>query len=73
MFESKIDFVEKYENPANLPECRPIENFWSIIRGKVYEGGLKAKNLDILRDRINECIKKVHTSELAPLFESLLP
>ena len=22
--ESEIEFVEKYENPANLPECRPI-------------------------------------------------
>jgi hypothetical protein len=24
----KINFVEKIENPANLPEVRAIEDFW---------------------------------------------
>ena len=31
MIVNKIQFVEKYENPANLPECRPIELFWAIL------------------------------------------
>lgn len=73
MMESKIDFVEKYENPANLPECRPIENFWAIIKSKVYANGWKAKDLNELKRRIVESLKKVDQSELAPLFKSLLP
>ena len=28
--EKKVNFVEKEDNPANVPECRPIEDFWSI-------------------------------------------
>lgn len=31
-----IKFVEKVNNPANVPECRPIEDFWSQLKGKVY-------------------------------------
>jgi len=30
----KINFIEKIENPANLPEARAIEDFWSILKGK---------------------------------------
>ena len=33
----KIKFVEKCENPANVPEVRAIEDFWLILKGKVYE------------------------------------
>ena len=29
--EQKINFVEKEDNPPNVPECRPIEDFWSIF------------------------------------------
>ena len=32
MIESNIDFIEKYENPDNLPEARLIEHFWIIIK-----------------------------------------
>ena len=32
-----IHHVNKVDNPANLPEVRPIEDFWSILKAKVYE------------------------------------
>ena len=31
----KINFVQKIENPANVPEARPIEDFWSIFKDNV--------------------------------------
>ena len=49
----KISFVQKIENPANVPEARPIEDFWSILKGNVYENGWRAKNLDELTNKIN--------------------
>jgi hypothetical protein len=37
-FEGKnIKFVKKFENPANVQEVRAIEDFWSFLKGKVYE------------------------------------
>ena len=73
MMESGIEFVEKYENPANLPECRPIENFWGKIKQRVYADCWKAKNLKELKKRIQDCFKQINQSELASLFDSLLP
>jgi hypothetical protein len=45
MLENSIQHVDKHDNPANLPEVRPIEDFWSYLKGKVYEGYWKAKTL----------------------------
>ena len=39
-----INFVEKEDNPANVPEARSIEDFWSILTGNVYAKGWKAEN-----------------------------
>ena len=47
---NKVNFVKKSENPPNVPECRPIENFWR---------NWQAKNLDQLKVRIRLCLKKI--------------
>ena len=31
LMNKKVEIVTKEDNPPNLPECRPIENFWSIL------------------------------------------
>ncbi len=72
MIESKINFVENYENPANLQECRPIEQFWAILKKKVYNGNWKAKNVDQLKERILYMATQVDRSLLADLFKSMV-
>ena len=72
MIESKINFVEKYENPANLPECRPIEKFWGILKEKVYKHNWRAKNLDQLAKRIRFMAAQIDRSLLADLFTSMI-
>ncbi|RNA40548.1 glucosylceramidase 4 [Brachionus plicatilis] len=37
LIDQNIKFVQKRENPANVPEVRQIEDFLSILKGKVYE------------------------------------
>lgn len=71
MIEKRINFVEKYENPANVPEVRPIEQFWAILKARVYDGGWRANNLPELRKRIRKCIKKVDTNQLTALIECM--
>ena len=43
--ENLIHHVEKVDNAANLPKVRPIEDFWSILKAKVYENNCEAKSL----------------------------
>lgn len=57
--DKKINFVKKFDNPANLPEARPIENFWAILKGHVYKNNWKAENISQLVDRIRYCLMKI--------------
>ena len=57
--ENLIHHVEKVDNPANLPEVRHKEDFWSILKAKVYENNWEAKTLHQLEVRIKKCLKEV--------------
>ena len=39
-----IHFVKKEDNPANVPEIMPIEDFWANLKSQVYNKGWKAEN-----------------------------
>ena len=54
-----IHHVDKRDNHTNLPEARPIEDFWSILKAKVYENNWQAKTLHELEVRIKKCLKEV--------------
>lgn len=55
----KIHFVPKCINPPNIPKARPIEDFWSILADKVYNGGWTATNEKQLTNRIKAQLKKI--------------
>ena len=44
----EIPIVEEDSNPPNLPQARPIENFWGILSSKMYEDGWRAQHIDQL-------------------------
>lgn len=50
--EENINFVAKSSNPPNVPQARPIEDFWGCLAQKMYEGGWEAKTEDQLIRRI---------------------
>ena len=54
-----IPFVPKELNPPNVPELRPIENFWSLLKSAVYAGGWEASGEDQLRRKIRKCLKEL--------------
>ena len=65
-----MHFVEKPDNPADLPECRPIKNFWGIVKGLVYTNNWHAKNLKKLRSRIKHYLNKVDIELIRILAQS---
>lgn len=67
-----ITFVNKLENPPNLPQCRPIENFWSFLKSLVYSDGWEAKNIDQLKRRIRKVLKTIDTTSLCRDFEGMI-
>lgn len=57
--ENHIVFVEKNDNPANLPEARPVEDFWAALKGMVYAKGWRAETIQKLINRIKYCLKNL--------------
>ena len=57
--EHNILFVHRAANPPNVPQARPIEDFWSILVDKVYNGGWETTNSQQLINRIERKVKQV--------------
>jgi transposase len=55
----QIKFIPKQVNPPKVPKARPIEDFWSILANKVYEGGWEATTELQLKQRIRKKIKEI--------------
>lgn len=60
--EQNIPFVPKNDNPPNVPQARPIENFWAVLKRKVYEKGWEAQNDKQLIGRIKRKLKEIDQS-----------
>ncbi|KAL4500830.1 hypothetical protein ABPG72_020064 [Tetrahymena utriculariae] len=71
MDQNQINYIKKKENPANVPECRPIENFWAILKGLVYQNNWQASSIEALKTRIQLCIKKIDQNLVKKLAESI--
>lgn len=53
-----VHYVAKDINPPNVPQARPIENFWGCLAQKVYEGGWQATTEQELIRRIENKLKE---------------
>lgn len=54
-----VRFVPKVDNPPNLPQCRPIENFWAQLKSQVYMDGWEATSVRQLKMRITAKLKNM--------------
>jgi transposase len=66
--QEKIDLVPYEDNPTNLPQARPIENFWSVLSDKVYAGGWSCQTEEHLRRRIRAKLQEIDQS----LYQSIM-
>lgn len=37
---NQVDVIQKYMNPPNCPQLRPIEQYWAIVKGKLKKSGI---------------------------------
>jgi len=65
--DKNIEVVQKDDNPANYPELRPIEDFWSELKRIVYDKCWVADNLTQLRNRIEYAFTKVNQERVQSL------
>ncbi len=59
---NNVNYVPKVRNPPNVPEARPIEDFWAILKRAVYSGNWQATSIPQLRRRIEYCFSKMDSN-----------
>ena len=66
-----IPFVPKAVNPPNVPKARPIEDFWSILADKVYNGGWTPTNHQELINRIKQQFQTIDFKVVENMMKSI--
>ena len=61
--------MPKQINPPNVPQARPIENFWVCLTQKVYERGWETNTEQQLIRRIESKMKEFDTNFVESLLE----
>ena len=69
--ESGLPYVLKNKNPPNFPQIRHIENFWSILKQKVYAGNWSAKSWEVLIRQIKKILREIDQNVIVKMFENL--
>jgi transposase len=70
--EQGIHCLPKKINPANVPEARPIEDFWAHLKRMVYEDGWEAQNVKQLEKKIRSCLGKFEVKAVQSLAASTI-
>ena len=71
MKEQDLYFIAKEDNPPACPQIRPIEQFWSILKQKVYANNWSAQNRDQLIRKIRKCTKEFDMAPILKMFDNL--
>ena len=69
--DNDIPFVEKELNPPAVPNLRPIENFWGILKQEVYKNGWHANNLEQLKSRIRYILTKTDKDTVCIMMKNI--
>lgn len=62
MAELNTPYVPKTSNPPNVPQLRPIEDFWANLKRRVYCDNFRSKNVQSLIRKIKLELYKMPTS-----------
>ena len=57
--EAPMSFVPHGQNPPNVPQVRPIEDFWCLVKQGVYKWGWEAKSETTLKARIRKVLTEI--------------
>lgn len=66
-----IKFIDKRINPPNVPQVRPIEDFWAILKRKVYSDGWVENSTKELKKKIRKELRSIPASTFRSLMGGL--
>ena len=73
MKEQGLYVIAKVDNPPACPQIRPIEQFWSMLKQKIYANNWSAKNRVQFIRKIRKCAKEFDMGPIIKMFDHLKP
>ncbi len=67
-----INFVPKEDNPPDVSQLRPIEDFWYVLKCKVYDNNWEAKSAKHLQNRIALKLKEFDLEFVQSLLKKVM-
>ena len=71
MEDNDISFVAKDMNPPNVPQCRPIERYWALVKAKLQKTEQAAKNIEDFKRKWKRASGKIEKSIVQKLMEGI--
>ena len=68
---NNIWFIPKEANPPAVASLRPIEDFWSALKKRVYDEGWEAETFDQLKERIRRKAREIPMETIVKLFRTV--
>ena len=65
-----LRYIEKTQNPPNVPQLRCIEKFWAHLKQRVYKGNWTAKDFKSLKTRIIIKLNEFYSNYFRKLLEN---
>ena len=56
---NNVNYVKKEDNPTEVPQCRPVEDFFGLPATRVYHRNWVAKDVAALKRRIRKGISEI--------------
>ena len=69
--EASVPIVPKTNNPPNIPQGYPIEDFWDVLVQLIYGHNWEAETTKQLERRIRETVKKINITPLQSMMENV--
>ncbi|KAF4709288.1 hypothetical protein FOZ63_032028, partial [Perkinsus olseni] len=57
--------------PSNSPDLNPVENYWAILKRKIYANNRQYNDLDTLWDAVQAAAKAISSAEVKNLTDSV--
>ena len=71
MEKERLYFVKRHQNTPNAPQIRPIEQYWGILKQKVYQNNWSAQSREQLIARIKWAVKQIDPEIITKMFDHL--
>ena len=69
--DNNIEYVKKEDNPTEVPQCRPVEDFFGLLATRVYHKNWVAKDAEHLKRRIRKCLREIPLSTVQATMASV--